>query len=569
MKQNQLLRFLTFFLFSSILIQGCQEDNGDETLTNEKNYLSERSIVSLDDIPIIKNFLSDKTHAQFDMNMVLSERPGTTREQGDLIIGDIDIDHIIETINGPNAVNYAFQVAKEGGGETFSLINLVIEQVGDYISYYFIEYEFDENYIQNKEDNSLLDFTGRILTYNPEGIYVGTIDIDNGSPTQFEYRHPCLGDPGGGNGSTGQGPLVSTPPGPNCTWELTEAITPCTCEGHTNPIECECTPQASVMWEWAWVCDDGMKAASRHPCTQVSDPTNPVEETCYQPNTEPCPFGCDPSGDGSCAEDPNINTGINDGSTNTGLDVIMAIQDLIEPNMTQTQINWIYDNPGFADEALGALENGGTVNIDDRVIFDSSFIDAKSQCIYEMLKDSNSDLFKNTIENFIDNPKYHIKFTIGENGQGARAITNTDNLETTGVIEIRISPSADSGNPLDLADDILHEGIHAEIYRYVNSYQANEDPNDKPRIFQLYEYYQTLYGPGDIQHIYMTENYVIPIATALRSLDDNSYPLDHYMDIAWDGLRFWDANNLLDMEEDPDWANLANIARTNTEIPCE
>lgn len=38
------------------------------------------------------------------------------------------------------------------------------------------------------------------------------------------------------------------------------------------------------------------------------------------------------------------------------------------------------------------------------------------------------------------------------------------------------------------------------------------------------------------QHQYMADNYVIPIAKAIRYLDGNKYTLDYYMAFGWEGL---------------------------------
>ncbi|TXD50001.1 hypothetical protein [Polaribacter sp. IC073] len=35
----------------------------------------------------------------------------------------------------------------------------------------------------------------------------------------------------------------------------------------------------------------------------------------------------------------------------------------------------------------------------------------------------------------------------------------------------------------------------------------------------------------------MADNYVKPIARAIRALDNNKYTLDYYMGFGWDGLR--------------------------------
>ena len=104
--------------------------------------------------------------------------------------------------------------------------------------------------------------------------------------------------------------------------------------------------------------------------------------------------------------------------------------------------------------------------------------------------------------------------------------------------------------PVEMAQFILHEAIHAEIARYVAQYQSGVDVNDRPYLFELYKHYKELYDSGDIDHIYMTLNYINPINAALRVFDDNNFPSNYYSSFTWDGLRFWDAGDLLSIEED-------------------
>lgn len=123
---------------------------------------------------------------------------------------------------------------------------------------------------------------------------------------------------------------------------------------------------------------------------------------------------------------------------------------------------------------------------------------------------------------------------------------------------------------LGIAAMILHEAIHAEMHRYVSRYKSGVDPNNRARLFQLYKYYKDLeLNTGEIQHIYMTENYIIPMAKALRSIDGNRYPTDYYKSFAWDGLRIWDANELLSMEMDSIFYNYRNIVINNSIIDCD
>lgn len=198
------------------------------------------------------------------------------------------------------------------------------------------------------------------------------------------------------------------------------------------------------------------------------------------------------------------------------------------------------------------------------IILDKSFVGTKAECVYDKLSKLNGNLFKKTIGKFIDDPKYDLTFKVGKCSTSDDACTNSNDFNNM-IITIEDVNT----NPLQLAQYILHEAIHAELHRYVSRFKAGVDPNNRARLFQLYAYYKNKEKPGNIQHIYMTENYINPIASALRQLDGNKYPLDYYRAFAWDGLRVWDANNLLSMEENFKYENYRNITVNNTKISCK
>ena len=63
----------------------------------------------------------------------------------------------------------------------------------------------------------------------------------------------------------------------------------------------------------------------------------------------------------------------------------------------------------------------------------------------------------------------------------------------------------------------------------------------------------------------MLENYVVNIASILRVLDNNNYPLSHYIGYAWDGLRKEGyASSRLTDAENTENQNLRAIADINS-----
>lgn len=123
---------------------------------------------------------------------------------------------------------------------------------------------------------------------------------------------------------------------------------------------------------------------------------------------------------------------------------------------------------------------------------------------------------------------------------------------------------------------ILHEGIHAEMHRFVAQFESGVDINDRPRVFQLYAFYKEWaenyenenYNWAEVaHHHYMVENYVNQIASVIRGLDNNNYPLSHYMAYGWDGLTSYGyTSSRLTTAENTENQSLRAIADINSHV---
>ena len=161
-------------------------------------------------------------------------------------------------------------------------------------------------------------------------------------------------------------------------------------------------------------------------------------------------------------------------------------------------------------------------------------LEGNAKCVFKLLKDQSGNLFLSTIGKFIDNPNYHLQLNSGGScGVGEDACTDGSNIDS-GFATINI---IDEGRgTLDLAALILHEAIHAEIYKYVYEYNQGVDPKNRENLLGYYFQYQDI-NIGTAQHQHMADKFVKPIAEAIRALDNNRYPLEDYMGFGWDGLR--------------------------------
>jgi len=242
----------------------------------------------------------------------------------------------------------------------------------------------------------------------------------------------------------------------------------------------------------------------------------------------------------------------------------------------------------FGFEAAMAIDNNGEVDFDSLLIFSQSFKTTRAYCVLLMLFEANNDLFLDVMSQFTaDDTKEKIYFDYGP------IYTSQGNLDTTseartsppnsnGVIKITFNNASNSANTntLTIASTLLHEGIHAELFRIVAGENNVPEPLSQYHyniIVDLLEWYENN-GPsnfvdGNSQHNFMIYNYVTPIAEAVRELDNNLYPLDNYMAFGWSGL--YEMGKLtvpqaVTQSQQSQYAQLALIPKTDShEHECE
>lgn len=173
------------------------------------------------------------------------------------------------------------------------------------------------------------------------------------------------------------------------------------------------------------------------------------------------------------------------------------------------------------------------VDVDNHVVEilkDSSFIGTKAECVYEKLN-VGSTTFKELIERFDGEfPVAHLKFKI-DNSLTAKTNAQVSNGYEN-YIEIRINGNTLPGRTvLGLARTLIHETIHAELYRKVRSVGGNVSIKDFPGIYDYYRRYIKGW-----QHEQMAAHYRTTIVEALKEFDGNRQSLSFYNDLAWEGL---------------------------------
>jgi uncharacterized protein YkuJ len=237
------------------------------------------------------------------------------------------------------------------------------------------------------------------------------------------------------------------------------------------------------------------------------------------------------------------------GGTTTGTSVDLNI----------TSVNWYYLGNGDSE---GTNYSGGGTSVDsgagtlyvnnvkqlaedeEQII---NLLPEKGKCVFNKLQSLN--LFKATIKKFENSESYDLILQSGNNCENAsaEACTDASDLENG---NITINFQSLGNNNLGLAASILHEGIHAEIYKYVDEHKKGIDPNNRPNVLYYYNYFKAQnaldQGTTYAQHEHMQDKYVIPIAQAIRKLDNYKYPLEEYLGFGWDGLKVYKYDTYLD-----------------------
>jgi hypothetical protein len=216
---------------------------------------------------------------------------------------------------------------------------------------------------------------------------------------------------------------------------------------------------------------------------------------------------------------------------------------------------WSDEAIDFAYQAFVTLMNdNGEVDFDDQIINELS---GKAKCIYDKLKSSSMG-FKNAIKKFEPEfPVAHLKFEAD-----ATMSSNTKKAYTRApenyIIDIVLN-----GNPIKdasyqkrpnllVAKTIIHEVIHAEMFRKLLSVLdngGNIDGVTRQNVLDaldgnfpgMYDYFRR---HKNWQHQQMATHYRETLARILQEYDtgifvpDNQQPLQLYMDLAWEGLRY-------------------------------
>lgn len=189
--------------------------------------------------------------------------------------------------------------------------------------------------------------------------------------------------------------------------------------------------------------------------------------------------------------------------------------------------------------------------MDDYQIDDTG-LTGKEKCINDLLNSTNNPFIKDLLSQFEGNSEFNIKI-VSENkvlNNGIEVNGSTTYNSNSDVITIKISTNnALNRSVLSVARTIIHEYIHADIYRKV--YTKNTAPTGDIDFKTTYERYKSQIYKATVHHNTMAELYQKSIAATLKEFHITKMPqdrnyvssngtvnLDIYYDaLSWQGIK--------------------------------
>jgi hypothetical protein len=180
----------------------------------------------------------------------------------------------------------------------------------------------------------------------------------------------------------------------------------------------------------------------------------------------------------------------------------------------------------------------------DTIMTAKFYKNAKAMCALNTLMQNS--FYKTTLNNFIgENKPLDLTFKLepivnkpGEitYGTGAPEPLNWNAKNIDLILNENVIGNLPS---IEVALTLLHEGIHAEMYRKLLSLNgpSNLDMDNFPSLFNMFAQYKNAGQGADYQHQFMANYYINIMSAALKQYDSSQYSLDYYQALAWEGLH--------------------------------
>ncbi|MDB4289444.1 hypothetical protein N9887_00005, partial [Flavobacteriaceae bacterium] len=209
-------------------------------------------------------------------------------------------------------------------------------------------------------------------------------------------------------------------------------------------------------------------------------------------------------------------------------------------------------NPIISRPEISIDEDNEDSFFDEQIFIDEDFKD--NPCLKSIYDDmGKASTIKGYLQNFdpnFTNPVANLRLSVGVHPIYPNATAVTDEPDNY-LITITFNPNKLSRPKLDVANTMIHEIIHAEMYRKL--LEVAQQPNipwTEAFIHTLRNNYEGLADyytrywldlpldqqPGDPQHEQMAEHFINIIVQALKDVDNSLSDLQ-YRAIAWTGLK--------------------------------
>lgn len=223
-------------------------------------------------------------------------------------------------------------------------------------------------------------------------------------------------------------------------------------------------------------------------------------------------------------------------------------------NTTNTAEDELFN---LTEEIIMNSCSGGSVDFNNKIIIDPSFENnQKAMCVYNKMR--TIDGFNKVLVPFEgENPDAFIRLKTETLPQNVRAETKEPN--SSNIIDIILNDCTSCTNGINsqpnllLAQTILHEVLHAELFRqiivaigngsYIYDYDTIVNALENSQYSKLANYFRTT---NDWSHNYMAEHFRRAIGRVTQQYDtgilvtSSQIPLPFYTNLAWRGLMVYE-----------------------------
>jgi len=322
--------------------------------------------------------------------------------------------------------------------------------------------------------------------------------------------------------------------------------------------------------------------------------------TCFGHLTEElfCPNGDPVDENGNC---DGYGENLEGNDAPSPEELLQAQQDYLNDQLSlernSAEMNWVYDDlnneaieqlynyllmfdidgnitpsiSGFVMQVISAwIETNNTADIDFYNQIINNELTGKEKCLNDHLENLGNDFVRNLLGNFEgDGSEYSINiesknnvYTTNSNGNTTEVNAKTIYTSNSNVIRIEISGSkAISNRALQVTRTLLHEYIHADIFRKLYTSNPTSDDLEFRETFNSYENNNFEPSPS---HQTMADLYVYNMKNALKSFhqtvmlgdynylsDNGQISLDNFYEaLAWQGLKNHGVQAWIDLSQE-------------------